>query len=189
MMSWEMKLTTLTDEQQGRICGILSIGCDRWTAANAVGCLVSDIRRAMQRDSQFADSIRRAEAAAELSHMRNVQEAAKGEKNWRASVWWLERQSPERFGTRGTSIVTPRQLKAFVAILVDCVLEEVHSAEDRVRVTARMRSIADAADQLIREQATASSDLAARPRLLPHDEAHGQSESSIPESFEDENRS
>ena len=60
----------------------------------------------MLRDADFAAEVRRAEAPVELSHMRNVQNAAQDGKNWRASVWWLERRSPERFGPRGAGTVT-----------------------------------------------------------------------------------
>ena len=97
-MTSELITPALTDEQKGQICGILSVGCDRETAANFVGCSLADIRRAMQHDRAFAANVRRTEAGVELSHMRTVQEAAKEAKNWRASVWWLERRSPERFG-------------------------------------------------------------------------------------------
>ena len=64
----------------------------------------------MQHDAEFVANVRRAEASVELSHMRNVQQAAKDKKDWRASVWWLERRSPERFGTpRGTVTVAAVQ--------------------------------------------------------------------------------
>ena len=141
----------LTDEQKGQIYGILSVGCDRQTAAYFVGCSLADIRRAMQQDATFAAGVCRAEAGAELNHMRNVQQAAKDEKHWRASVWWLERRSPERFGPRGPGVVTARQLKAFVEILADVLREDVRDADERQQVLARLKMLASSADQLLRD--------------------------------------
>jgi hypothetical protein len=168
-MSCDIQRAPFTDEQKGQICGILSIGCDRQTAASVVGCLAGDIRHAMLHDSTFAESVRRAEGGAELNHMRNVQQAAKDEKNWRASVWWLERHAPERFGPRGAGVVTSRQLKAFVAILVDCLLEDIRDTQDRHRIIARMRAIADSVDQLLREQVMCHNELASAEIALAHD--------------------
>jgi hypothetical protein len=141
----------LTDEQKGQICGILSVGCDRHTAANFVGCSLADIRRAMQQDATFAADVCRAEAGAELHHMRTVQQATKEEKNWRASVWWLERRSPERFGPRGPGVVTARQLKAFIEILADALREDVRNSDDRQQVIKRLKSLADSVDRTLRD--------------------------------------
>jgi hypothetical protein len=153
----------LTDEQKGQICGVLSVGCDWQTAANLVGCLLSDIRRSMRHDPQFAASIHRAEAGAELSHMRTIQQAAKEAKNWRASVWWLERHSPERFGARGAGVVTARQLKAFMAILAEVLREDVQSDSDRRKIVARLKSLAESVDQMLRDDAVNQIDSIAEP--------------------------
>jgi hypothetical protein len=142
--------TELTDEQKGQVFGILSVGCDRQTAADYVGCSLGDLRRTMQRDPAFAARIRRSEAGVELSHMRIVQESATEKQNWRASIWWLERRSPERFARRA-GVVTARQLKAFIPILVDIFNEEVHDAADRQRLIARFSRLVDTLDQMLRD--------------------------------------
>jgi hypothetical protein len=141
----------LTDEQKSTICGVFSVGCDWATAANFVGCSLSDIRRAMRADAHFAADIRRAEAGTELSHMRTVQQAAKDVKNWRASVWWLERHAPERFGARGGEI-TRAQLKAFTSILADVLTEDAQNSDDRQRLQARLKLLAESVDQLLRDE-------------------------------------
>lgn len=148
-MTSELIPIELSAEQKGQVCGILSVGCDRETAANFVGCSISDIGRAMQRDSSFSATVRRTEAAAELNHMRNVQQAAKDEKHWRASVWWLERRSPERFGARSAGTVTTRQLKAFINMLGDSLSDEIHDDADRQRVLARFDQVINTLDQMI----------------------------------------
>jgi hypothetical protein len=129
----------LSAEQKAQVYGILSVGCDRETAANIVGCSPADIVRVMRNDLVFAATVRRTEAAAELSHMRTVQNAAKDEKNWRASVWWLERRSPERFGNRSAGTVTARHLKAFLTILGEGLNSDIHDAADRERVMSRLK--------------------------------------------------
>jgi len=139
----------LTDAQKREVCAILSVGCDRLGAAKYVGCLWEQIRSAMLEDQQFAADIRRAEAGAELTHMRNVQSAARDEKHWRASVWWLERRSPERYGRRDAGAVTPRQLERVVDLLADVVSEEVSDAQDRLHLLERLQQITDSLEQLI----------------------------------------
>lgn len=148
-MTCELVAVELTDEQKGQVCGILSVGCDRQTAANFVGCSQADIRRAMQQDAAFCAQLCHAEAGVEMSHMRVVQEAAKDVKNWRASVWWLERRSPERYGGRSAGVVTSRQLKSFIAVVVGILTEDIHSADDRQRLVSRLRSIARSVDQML----------------------------------------
>jgi hypothetical protein len=141
----------LTEEQKGQICGILSAGCDRQTAANLVGCSLADIRRQMEHDADFVASIRRAVARAELNQMRNVLESAKEKKDWRASVWWLERCSPERYARRDPGAITSRQLKAFVTILAEMLRDAVTCDADRARILARLQTISESVEQMLRD--------------------------------------
>jgi hypothetical protein len=135
--------STLTDAQKREVCAILSVGCDRLAAAKYVGCSWPEIRSAMQEDGRFAAEVRRAEAGAELTHMRNVQNAARDDKHWRASVWWLERRSPERYGRREAGAVTPGQLERVVGLLAEVVSEEIRDAQDRQRLLERLGRITD----------------------------------------------
>jgi hypothetical protein len=140
----------LTDKQKAEVCGILSVGCDRETAADYIGCLPADLRNAMRENPSFAMEVRRAEAGVELSHMRIVQEIANKKKDWRTSVWWLERRSPERYGRRSAGAVTARQLKAFTAILAGALQEDIQSDDDRKRVSARLQSLIEDVDNMLR---------------------------------------
>lgn len=150
-MTCEFTSSELTDEQQGRVFGILSVGCDRQTAADYVGCSLADFRREMERHPSFASDVCRAEAGAELNHMRIVKEASQEEKEWRAAVWWLERRSPERFGRRAAGAVTARQLKEFIGILVEILGEEVPSDELRQKVVARLESLAQSVERVLQD--------------------------------------
>jgi hypothetical protein len=163
-MTTDLIRTALTDEQKGQICGILSVGCDRETAANFVGCGSADISRAMLRDREFAAHVRRTEAGCELGHMRTVQEATKEPKNWRASVWWMERRAPERFGPRGAGQVTLRQLDEFLNVVADIVFDEIECRDDQQRVLVRMGEAIRELDQLVKLTVLTS---AATPGPLP----------------------
>jgi hypothetical protein len=147
-MTREPPHSLLTDEQRRSICTILSAGCDRETATNGVGCSLDELRREMTRNHEFAIEVRRAEAACELTHMQNVRSAAREDKNWRASVWWLERRAPERYGRRDAGVVTTRQLESFLSQLVSTITAEVHDDEDRVRLVARLQQIVESLEQM-----------------------------------------
>jgi hypothetical protein len=150
-MTQELLPIELTAEQKGRVHGILSVGCDRETAANFIGCSLVDFAEAMKRDSEFAASVRKTEAAVELAHMRTVQQAAKEEKNWRASVWWLERRSPERFGSRGAGTVTTKHLKAFLNVAGAVLNAEIQDPADRERVMNRLTELYALVDDITRD--------------------------------------
>lgn len=138
----------LSDEQKSRIYGVIAVGCDWQTAANLVGCSVSDMRREMHRDSQFAEQVRRSEASAELSHMRTIQKAIEDPKNWRTSVWWLERHAPERFA-RNAGAITARQLKLFLTILADVLIGDGQCSLTPEELLSRLDMLADSIDQLL----------------------------------------
>jgi len=132
----------LTEQQRRDICAILTLGCDRETAANYVNCSLMDIRRQMATDTAFAADVRRAEASSEMMHMRNVQGASREAKNWRASVWWLERRAPDRFGCRSTDAISPKRLQEFLEVLSSMVIDEVHDADDVKRLLTRIEQAA-----------------------------------------------
>ena len=139
----------LSDEQKGRVLGVLSVGCDRETASNIVGCSVVGLVRAMRSDAEFGAAVRRTEAAVEVKHMRVVHQVVDDVKNWRASVWWLERRSPERFGKRSAGTVTSRHLKSFLAIIGNLLNDNVHDGEDRERVVARLNEYKQLIDEMV----------------------------------------
>jgi len=142
---------SVTETQKKEVCAILSVGCDRQAAAKYVGCSWREIRAAMLADRRFASDVHRAEAGAELTHMQNVRNAARDDKHWRASVWWLERRAPERYGRREAGAVTPRQLERLVELLAEVVSEEVHELQDRRRLLERLKQITGSLDPMFCE--------------------------------------
>lgn len=155
----------LTDEQMVQICSILAVGCDRDTAAGIAECSVVDIGRAIADLPQFALRVRRAEANAELRHMKNILDATKDGKYWRASVWWLERHSPERFARRPAGAITPHQFKQAVVAWSEILQQEFDSPVDQQRITTCLDEIT-ASIELLLDARCASALLNRRTSLL-----------------------
>ena len=132
----------LTEAQKSEFCSIVRFGCDRVTAGKYLGCSMQQLRSTLQHDPQFAKQLARAEATPELMHMRNLQNAAKDEKHWRASIWWLERCVPERYARRNPDSISAAQLRQVVKQLADAIAGEVSDLDDRTRLMKRLASIA-----------------------------------------------
>lgn len=146
-------MTPLTDEQKREAVLIASVGCDRETAAKYVGCTLDQLTDTSQRDNEFAEQLRRAEAGCELAHMRSIQQAAKDERHWRASVWWLERRLPERYARRDADAVSRRDLVRFLGAVATGVASAVKDESDRQRVLVTLSQLAEAvSDPLLLEQ-------------------------------------
>lgn len=135
------KEPTLTEEQKREALLIVSIGCDPTTAAQYVGASTEAITAAIAADTDFAEAMTRAEATAEMTHMRNVQQAAKEDKNWRASVWWLERRLPDRYARRDKNAVGPSELRDFLIAVAEAIADEVGSEDDRQRLLDRLHNM------------------------------------------------
>lgn len=148
-MTCDLTSMELTPAQKSQVCSVLAVGCDRQTAVDYVGCSLAELRRALVADRSFLALVRRTEASIELTHMNNVKKAADSQKAWRASVWWLERRSPERYARRADS-VTPGQLRAFVELVGDVLDETVRDADDRRHVLARLAELAQSAERMTR---------------------------------------
>jgi hypothetical protein len=149
-MTPESTPPTVTAEQKGHIYGILSVGCDRQTAADYIGCSLTEFRNLMRHDAAFAKDVRRSEADAELKNMRNVQDVAREKKEWRASVWWLERRSPERFGRRTAGSVTARQLRGYLTLLAQMLNERLPDEKERQPFLDQLNKLSDEVDRILR---------------------------------------
>jgi len=147
-MTTDLLKTELTAEQKSHITGILSLGCDRETAANLTCQSTDEFARALRQDPAFAAEVRRTEASVEFAHMRKIHKASEDKGNWRISIWWLERRSPERFAARSPGAVTTRHLKAFLDFFGECLASDVRNPEDRERVEVRLKQLAALCCQL-----------------------------------------
>lgn len=146
----------LTDEQKREATLIASVGCDRETAAKYVGCSLQQLNATAYGDPAFAEQMRRAEAGCELAHMRNIQQASRDERHWRASVWWLERRLPERYARRDAGAVGRRDLASFLAKLSADLAGLLRDPEDRSRVLDTLKQAGESlSDPLLLDLAPA----------------------------------
>lgn len=134
---------------------MLMVGCDRETAGNYLGFSPSQLRNELQQDGDLLREVLRAEAAAVFHQIRNLHEATKDSKQWRASVWWLERRIPERFARRAANAISTTEWHQFLETLAEMVVTEISSEEDRQRLLARLSEIAEEVDA---QPATSPSD-------------------------------
>ncbi len=144
----------LDEDQKREFCTLLVLGCDRETACKYVGCSLDELREAVNCDADFGKRLLRAEATAELRHMRNVHTITENPKEWRASIWWLERRAPERFA-RGADALPAGKLRNLIAELACAIGEEVTHQEDRQRMVIRLLKITDSLDEMFAAQAVA----------------------------------
>jgi hypothetical protein len=137
----------LTEKEKDAISGALQLGNTRETAANVVGRTPEELFAQIEGDPDLERSLRQAEAAAEVQHMRTVHKAAQDEKNWRSSVWWLERRDRQRSAAArwGLSDVTAA-IHAAVKRLLEIILNEVPDLRRRHSILSEMLDASDKTD-------------------------------------------
>lgn len=133
----------LNDYQRKHICSVLAFGGDREMATKCVGTTLLKLQQEMARDRTFAAEVVRAEGLSETGQMQAVIKAAKDTKNWRASIWWLERQSPERFGRRAAHSYSSQEFQEFILQMTHAIDETVHEPADRERLITLLAALGD----------------------------------------------
>lgn len=134
------KVPLLNEKQKNEVIAILSVGCSRRTAARYVGCTPLIIAKTAKTDETFAQQLIRAQEQAEISSMKNIHNAAKQERYWKAAAWILERKNPEEFRLRSPDSLNAEQLKFIVTQLSQMIVEEVKSPVYRKNVLARLEA-------------------------------------------------
>jgi hypothetical protein len=138
----------LTQWQRAKVCEVILLGCDRTTACNYVGITPGQLQAEMERDEELEKEIVRSEAGAELRHMGNVHKAAQDEKNWRTSVWWLERRSQDRSGGEEGN-PTDEHVAELVDELARIVVEVIEDAALQGRLVDRLHQALAGADEAL----------------------------------------
>ena len=131
----------MTEQQQTQLVTTLQLGCPLETALDFAGVLPHEFEAALLADVPFARQVMRARATPEIRHMESVRKAAADEKNWRASVWWLERCLPNRYARRPPAMVPEAEFEAFVAELIELVDTQVKDPQDHARLVANIRAL------------------------------------------------
>jgi hypothetical protein len=127
----------LTEWQRRKLCDVILLGCDRATACHYVSATPEQLQAEIASDEAFGRAVARAAAEAEVRHMGNVHSAAKSEKNWRTSVWWLERRDHQRQETEGDS-PSERHLRELVEAIGQALISEIADVDVQRRLLERI---------------------------------------------------
>lgn len=139
--------TKLTDELQSELCKLIQTGSYAEIAAAYVGIGESTFydwmqrgdgthptRRSSRRFVEFAESVKRAEAAREVRNITIIAKAAQGDKDaklkpeWQAAAWMLERTAGKRYG-RNAGITHSGELNLNIQQLAAELVELAESDE------------------------------------------------------------
>jgi hypothetical protein len=134
----------LTDIQKQQLYTCVSIGCDRAAACEVAGCTAQQLQQELELGPEFAEQLLRHEGGAEVLRMRTVHDALADAKNWRAAAWWLEQKAKKRLSRRNARQVSTVELQQYLGELIDLIVSEVRTEEDRERVLARLAEMANA---------------------------------------------
>jgi len=115
----------LDEMKKSRILAIVSLGCSQNVAAQYVGCAPSTIQRTAERDPKFAAALSQAKCHAELGLIRQIRNAAKKARHWRAAAWALERGFPERYAPRSPDVITVEQIGRLLSCFSEIIVKEL----------------------------------------------------------------
>lgn len=134
-------MNTLSETKQRELLALLAVGCSRRTAARYVNCTQKAINDLARSNPEFAEKLRRAEANLEIESLKNVFNAAKQEKNWRASAWVLERKSPQEFLKKRPDVVPTDLLDTLLDRIVALLIDECPAAVKRKNFLQKLNAI------------------------------------------------
>jgi hypothetical protein len=90
--------------------------------------------------------VRTAESTFEFKHLLNLDEAAKDKKNWRVSMWLLERRLPDKYERQRPRTIRESQLMPLLKSLAKAMVEVVEDPEQRATLLERVKAIVDELD-------------------------------------------
>jgi hypothetical protein len=125
------------------IISILANGSSRRVAAQMAGCAASTIQRTAERDPEFAAQIARAEQNLEIEALRNIRNAGKDPRHWRASAWTLERRNPHDFAPRSAECFSVQEFTNSMVWMMSTLCQNL--SQNSLKLVMRRL------DQLIRE--------------------------------------
>jgi hypothetical protein len=135
-------MTPLINEpEKVRICAILQKGGTREMAAQSLGCHPRTIRRAADRDPEFAKRMVQAETSVEDTCLSTIIDAAKDVKNWRAAFKLLERIYPERYAPGKRMLLSGRHMDEIAHLAVGTVLRELPDSVISPELRERLEEI------------------------------------------------
>ena len=126
------------------ILAVLTLGGSRRIAAKYVGCAVSTIQNAANRDPEFAEALERAESNLAVRCLTKIDKAADKEQYWRAAAWALERRYPREFASEQADKISAERMRHLLAQLAEIIVAEVPVARFRKNVLKRLASLTGA---------------------------------------------
>jgi hypothetical protein len=137
----------LDEGKQREIAAIISMGCSRRTAAHYVGCAPNTIQNTAERNEKFAEKLDHAQGQAVVSHVKNINSAAKKAQHWRAAAWALERLNPEEYATPHPNTITIEQASRLIDCFARIVIEAVPVDAYRKSIIKRLGELTKMVDE------------------------------------------
>ncbi len=114
-----------------QIESMISAGCTLRTASRMLGFPPAVLQRVVERDAEFREAVLAAEARFEIRQLQRLDEAAKDVKNWRVSMWLLERRLPDRYGRQRPRTVREGQVEPLLRALARAVVDAVDDPQQQ----------------------------------------------------------
>jgi hypothetical protein len=111
------------------VLGLIRAGADTAIAAAFAGISPETLDQMQATDAALERALRKAGAESTLAHLHNIHEAAKDPRNWRLSVWWLERSARQTSDTEGA--FSAHAFYAFWADMTHAINRTVSSDTER----------------------------------------------------------
>lgn len=130
-------------DTRAKITAMLGIGCDLRMAAWVVGRSPAEVKRLVEEDPTFVRDVQKGNSTFDYKHLQQLDQAARDKKNWRVSMWLLERLRPDRYEKQRPRTIKERQLAPLVKSLADALVESIEDDEQRAAVLARVMQTVD----------------------------------------------
>jgi hypothetical protein len=134
-------IAPLTPQQRAGVLKWLPGGSDRAAVCDAVGVTLVQLQLEMKRDPEFAQQVARAEASMELLQMNRVIKATDDDKNWRTSIWWIERRTRERL-RRANASLSEADVFELVDAIACTISQDLPESDCHRRMIERLFAIA-----------------------------------------------
>lgn len=125
-------------EEKEKILAILGVGGTRDMAAQYIGCHPRTLRRAAERDPEFAKKIIQAETTLENACLDTISKASRDPKYWRCAIWALDRVYPQRYAQGKRDMLSSKQIRditeGVVGVVLSALPESVITPELRERL-------------------------------------------------------
>lgn len=128
------------------IGAMLAIGCDLRMAAWVVGRSPAEVKALIEEDKAFLREVQKGHSHFDYKHLSHLDKAAKDPKNWRVSMWLLERLRPERYEKQRPRTIKESQLMPLLRSMADALVDGLSDEAARETLFDRVMAAAEALD-------------------------------------------